>query len=218
MKAAEENQAQVSENTIIKAAAADCDAATARLVIDPREIVIAWRARIAELKFPTIEKEIEAARCVRMCSPRIDELIRAAAPLSKIYAELERMKETCEGLTAPVRIPSFQDQMHSAMREFLRLSWAAEEAEALRSFAKHSDRLRNITISSVTIGDREITRTQVREEMRKNGWSNAMLFQYERNEQRALANERAEKQLREQGGIKRLTFSDGAMNQKAIQQ
>ena len=66
MKAEENNQAP--ENTVIKAAAAECDAKTAALrqLLDPIEIACATRARIAQMPFSTHERERQAARvCLR---------------------------------------------------------------------------------------------------------------------------------------------------------
>jgi len=62
MTAKENNQAP--ENTVIKAAAAECDAKTAALrqSLDPTETACAARARIAQMPFSTHERERQAAR------------------------------------------------------------------------------------------------------------------------------------------------------------
>ena len=151
----------------------------------------------------------------------LDELIHEGAPLMKIYAALGIMEEACQGLTAPIPIPSVDDQIRGAFSHFLNLSWDTNEVEGLRrfaKFAKHGERISDITISSLKIGDREIARAQVREDMKNRGWSHASLFQYARIEQTTLANELAREEIRKQGGVKRLIFSDSTMNQKAIQQ
>lgn len=214
---ANENQTFES-GTIIKAAAADCDMATARIEVDPRELARIVRGRIAALNFPTPEREREAVACMRGRSRRIDELIHDGAPLTKIYGELGTMHELCERLTAPIPIPSFQDQLHSAMPILLNLGWTTEEVEALRPFHKHPDCISELANSSVKMGDRTIARREVWEDMRNRGWSHASLHGYERNLQTALANELAREEIRENGGRVKQIFSDGGMNQRAIRQ
>jgi hypothetical protein len=206
---ANENQTFES-GTIIKAVAAECDEATARLEIDPRELARIVRGRIVALNYPTPEREREAAVCMRGRSKRIDELIHDGAPLTKIYDELGTMEQLCQNLTAPIPVPGVDDQIRSAFSEFLSLSWDTAEVEGLRrfaKFAKHGERVRDITISSVKIGDREITRAQVRADMRNWGWSHAMLHRYGENERTALENESYREERRKQGSAARIVFS-----------
>jgi hypothetical protein len=212
-----ENDQIPESGTIIKAAATDCDMATAWLEIDPRELAIIVRRRIVALKFPTPEREREAAGCMRSRSKHIDGLIHDGAPLMKIYAELGTMEELCQNLTAPLPIPSFQDQIASAMHTFLNLGWATGEVEALRPFHKHGDCISDIAISGVKMGDRQITRTELHEDMRNRGWSNASLHGYAQNQKTATRNELYREEIRENGGRVKLIFSDGPTNQKAVQ-
>jgi hypothetical protein len=206
---ANENQT-LESGTIIKAVAAECDEATARLEIDPRELALIVRGRIVALKFPNLEREREAAGCMRSRSRHIDELIHDGAPLMKIYGELGTMEELCQNLTAPIPVAGVDDQIRAAFSEFLKLSWDSAEVEGLRTFAKfakHGDHVSDITISSVKIGDREITRAQVRADMKNWGWSNAALGGYQQNEKTAHANAAVAESRRKQGSAARIVFS-----------
>jgi hypothetical protein len=201
MKAEEQNQ--TSENgTLIRAAAAEADSKTETLrdSIDPIKIACAVRARIAAMKFPTLDDEQQAARVVASYSRVIDELIGNGADLGSIRQRVGAMEEACRRLTYGKPQLGFQDDLRAGIHEFLNQSWSTEEVEALKQYFSHdTDRIRNISISSVFLGDREITRKQVREEMRKQSFSNAHLFGYERDEAMALENKAVLEERRAHG-------------------
>jgi hypothetical protein len=122
------------------------------------------------------------------------------------YAGLRRhvadMEERCRRLTAPKPTPSLQDQLREGgMNRLLAAHWSTPEADALRYFARHGDRLGVVTPSSAQLGDRTVARAEVREETGRRGWSKAHLSGYARNEEIAIEDEAKLKQLAEHGPI-----------------
>ncbi|MGB8414428.1 MAG: hypothetical protein WCE23_16555 [Candidatus Binatus sp.] len=165
MKVVENSQAP--ENTVIKAAAAECDAKTAALrqLLDPIEIACATRARIAQMPFSTPDREREAAREVESRSKLIDELIRSGADLHTIRRAVGEMEENCRRLAIPEKTPSFEEEI-ARMEPVLRnASWMPEEIDALARVWGSGGRINTVTIKSVKVGGREILRSEVRKKL-----------------------------------------------------
>ena len=199
MKAKENNQA-LESGTVIRAAAADCEAGRAaiRHSIDPTEIASAARTRIAELKFPTAEREHAAAALLISRSEALDELICNGADLNTIRRHAREMEEDCRRLTIPEKPPTFQDEMRRLGDIFRGASWSQDEAHGLAGFFRSGDRISGITITSVKLGDREILRSDVRKRL-PGLVSPAQLDQFEERERDALQLEAENKERRAQG-------------------
>lgn len=202
MKAAEENnEAQAPENgTLVKAMATDCDEATERLrqARDPIEIVKAARARIAALKFPTPERERAAAGNMASHSKMIDELIRNGADLNTLRSKVFEMEEACRRLSIPEKAPSFQEELYRTHPVFQQASWTAEEIDGLKRFFRDGDRISAIRVSSVKLGDRKVTRREVREKL-KGILTAAHIEGLEKREAAAIQHERDNDARRERG-------------------
>lgn len=109
------------------------------------------------------------------------------------------MEDRCRRLAMAKPIPSFADQLRDGgMNRLLAAYWSSAEAEGLKYFATHGDRLGAIAVSSARIGDRTVTRSQVREELARRGYSQAQLRRFSDNEAIAIENEAIRKQLAEQ--------------------
>ena len=201
MKAEENNQAPES-GTVIRAAAADRDAETAALrrSTDPIEIACAARSRIvAEMKFPTPERERAAAALLISRSKVLDELIYNGVDLNYLRRRVGELEEDCRRLSIPEKPPSFQDEMRRLVESFRGASWSQNEAHGLEAFFQSGDRISGITISSVMLGDRKILRSDVRKKLR-GSVSSVQLDQFEKREAEALQLE-AENADRQRRGL-----------------
>jgi hypothetical protein len=195
MKAEENNQAP--ENTVIKAAAAECDAKTAALrqLLDPIEIACAARARIAQMPFPTPDRERQAAREVDSKSKSIDELIRSGADLHTVWRAIGELEENCRRIAIPEKAPSFQEEIARTEPVLRQASWMAEEIDALSRFWGSGGRINTVTIKSVKVGDREILRSEVRKKL-----AGDVAEASERQEREALQLEAENKERKALGG------------------
>jgi hypothetical protein len=186
-------QERMEPGTLIGAAVTDAIEAVADLIVDPREYV---RVELGELlkryRYPTLEKERQAAHCLRGFLPRIEELVKFA-DIRSLAQVLGDLQERCRRIAIPDRVPTFHDDYRERVRGFLDMSWSIEEAEAVRHFCQPGDRIGEITPSSVKLGNREIARAEVREALAARGWLKgrlAQLAEIERNRIRVDANNR----------------------------
>ncbi len=186
MRTSKTSHTSETVNILIRAAVAEADAATAALSIDPRDIVRAARGRIADMTYPTPEREHQAARIVASRAKSIDELIcHSGGDLTAIRRAAGEMEEACRRLTIPEKLPSFSEEIYRTHAFFQQASWSGEEIDGLKAFFHSGDRISGITISSVKLGDREVKRSDIRT-MLKGLVSNAQLDQAERQEREAL--------------------------------
>jgi hypothetical protein len=169
---------------------AEQEATVPELKINPCELWLATMRRIGALRYPTIAQERIAVKNVRNFFPTIKQLI-LDFDLVGLRALAWKIEENCKKIAEPEREPDFWDDYRSCVQDFYKASWSAAEADALRyvvvvnnRFPK--DRIYEITPSSVKIGDRIVTRTQVRAELKARDWSNVQLAQFERMEQDRL--------------------------------
>lgn len=158
----------------------------AELIVDPREIVRIAAERLTKLSYPTAQKERQAAGVIRSSEPRITELVMDG-DIPGLRRLLGDIAERCRQLTMPDPVPSFQDDFRECIHLFLNSSWSINEAEAVRYFSRHGDRIGKITPSTVQLGDRVITRAECREALAKGGYSPARLAQLAEIERRRIA-------------------------------
>lgn len=132
--------------------------------------------------------------------PRIQKLL-ADFDYRGARLEAAAMEDRCRRLALAKPIPSFVDQLREGgMNRLLAAYWSSAEAEGLKYFATHGARLGAIAVSSAWIGDRTVTRAEVREELARRGYSQAQLRRFSDNEAIAIENEAIRKQLAEHGG------------------
>ncbi len=185
---------QASENTIIRAAVAEADAATAALTIDPREIVRAARARVARMPFPTPDRERQAAH--EIASKSIDQLILNGNDLSTIRQAVGEMEERCRRLAIPEKAASFEEELARMEPVLRQASWLPEEIDGLKRLWGSGGRINAVTVTSVKVGDREILRSEIRKtlegsaaENSKNREREALQLEAENKERRARGEE-----------------------------
>ena len=196
----EQNRPDFEPGATVKAAALELQAALDWDELNPCNIPKAAAARIAALNYPTPDDERQAAHLLRQMIPRIKKLLADFDYRGARLAAAD-MEERCQRLTYGKPTPSFQDQLRDGgMNRLLTADWSTTEAEGLRYFAKHGDRLGAVTASSAQLGDRIVARAEVREALAKRGYSAAQLKHWARNESIAVANEKTREEMARRGG------------------
>jgi hypothetical protein len=120
-----------------------------------------------------------------------------------IYRLIGEVQKKVSALTVlEKRIGVFDQLGNTAVFNELReASWTIEEIEGIRHFAKQGDRadqLSDITVSSLKIGDRLVTRAEIRASL-KGFITNARLVQAERQQKEAIDLENENRWRKERG-------------------
>jgi hypothetical protein len=179
--------------------AAEYEAEIPEISVDPRDVPLAAVRRIAKLRFPSLVAESATASIVRD-SKRFEGLIRNR-DWDTLNSGVADMESGVKRLTIPAPAPTFEDQLREYVGTFLQMSWTSHEYDALRGLWRPDDRISEIGISSVKLGDRMAKRAEVRERL-KNFCTNAQLDQMARQEKEAIELE-AENRLRSARGEER---------------
>lgn len=134
---------------------------------------------------------------VRSFRPKIKDLIgnRQFDALKRTVSEMEAK---ANDLTVPEPTLSVSEQVSKFRRSFQEKSWTSEETDGLRWFGRVGDKVSEIGVSSVKIGDQVVTRSQVREKLGRH-CTNAHLRQMECQEKEALDLEANNRERKERG-------------------
>jgi hypothetical protein len=195
----EQAAASSEAGVLIGEAQAEYELDIGDIQIDPREKVLAMVRYVAKLRFASLGREREAAQFLRQRKPRLADLIKrhehAALDqaIDEILRHIDRLnvpEPRPNLLTNLLRNPTFFGQLRQ-------MSWTNEEIEALKWFrTADEDEASEASVSSIKIGDRLVTRAQIRERLR--GYiSNARLHECEQREKEAVELERENSYRRE---------------------
>jgi hypothetical protein len=167
------------------------------IVIDPREELLQMVRRVAKLPFPSRTREREATAILLNWKARFSDFIK-----HKQYSELVRaiadVERQINALTKPARVSSLREQANKLHAVFEAKSWTSEEIDALGNNFGPDGEISEIAISSVKVGERQITRTEIRARLR-GLCSNARLASIERQEDQATKFEAENRARKERG-------------------
>jgi hypothetical protein len=183
------NNGQNEPGILIGAAAADCESMLASVSTDPKDIIRGMVSRVTRLEYPTAERERQAASILQSRLTAFEELLRNG-DLHGVRRLANEIETRIRLVTIPERDPSFQEERRRTMAYFLNRGWLTEETEpeTLGTYWKPGDRIGEIRAGSVKLGERTITRAQVRERMKHYG--PAVLSNSARKEEVGVSRER----------------------------
>jgi len=191
----------IESGTLIGVVRAEFETDIPEIVIDPREMALASIRRICAEKYPSNSREREVAALVRGYKPRIVELIRRRNN-EALETLLYEMEGKARPLALPERVPGVIEQTQNLRfrNTFREMSWTSAEIDALPLLMGASPMgldvpgpISDITISSVKIDGRLVTRDEVRKRIEK---PNALHAEKQQKEAEELAAENAERSKR----------------------
>jgi hypothetical protein len=177
---------------LVEAAMADANDKLMQMRVDPRAHVRDAIARVCALKFPDQAGEIAVKNMIAALPERIRELVEGSK-IEALRVVLFDFEQECARAVRPRPTATIQDQLRSRAEIFRLKRWSSEEIGAIRFHAKDGELLGEVKADRIHIGDRFVTRRQLRKGMHP-VWSredSGLLRQCEEMEAEALREENA---------------------------